>query len=175
MVCPSNSNTIAILSAESTLSSTTNIFRLTNAGGTAGALTLNATAVGASTTGNVTTNSLPLPSPALLALTIPPCDSTNRRTKLSPTPRPPCDRSASRCAWVKSSNTRGNSSGEMPVPLSRTCIFTTSSSSSARISINPLSWVYLAALLSKLLNICVNLTVSPATKIGVGGRCIFTV
>ena len=70
--------------------------------------------------GNRTMNSLPCPDPALVADTVPPCTSTRRRTRVRPMPSPPSDRSTARSTWVNRSNTLGNISGGMPMPLSRT-------------------------------------------------------
>ena len=42
----------------------------------------------AADTGSETTNSLPAPASALVAFTRPPCNSTSRRTTLSPIPNP---------------------------------------------------------------------------------------
>ena len=39
---------------------------------------------------------------------------------VSPMPKPPSERASDRSPWVKSSKTRGSSSGAMPMPVSRT-------------------------------------------------------
>ena len=50
-------------------------------------------------TGSVTVNVLPLPCPALSAVTVPPCISTSPLTSASPMPRPPVERSMLRSTW----------------------------------------------------------------------------
>ena len=64
--------------------------------------------------GRRTTNSLPRPGPSLRAATVPPCISTRLRTRLRPIPRPPCERSSRRSAWVNRSKMCGSISAAMP-------------------------------------------------------------
>ncbi len=65
-------------------------------------------------------NSLPLPGPSLRADTVPPWRSTRLRTIVRPMPRPPCERSSACRSWTNRSKMRGSTSGEMPMPVSRT-------------------------------------------------------
>ncbi len=51
-------------------------------------------------TGRRTVNSLPRPAPSLRASTLPPCISTNRRTRVSPIPNPPWRFSREDSTWV---------------------------------------------------------------------------
>ena len=87
---------------------------------------------GPATTGRRTTNSLPLPSPSLCAVTVPPCISTSERTSVSPTPSPPSARSRVRRDCTNSSNTESSISRGMPAPSSRTRMTAASPSPSAR-------------------------------------------
>ena len=69
--------------------------------------------------GRVTVNVEPLPSPALSAATVPPCNSTMCRTMVRPMPSPPCERVLLLSAWRKRSKTYGRNSRSIPAPLSR--------------------------------------------------------
>src|SRR6187399_1502123 len=125
-VWPSVRNSIARLSAASTLSSTTRMRtgnRRTGTGAAAAATAASAPA----RAGSRMANALPRPSPSLWADTCPWCSSTIFFTSVSPMPSPPRDRSSDRSACTNGSNTRVSTSGAMPAPLSRISITTASS------------------------------------------------
>ena len=63
---------------------------------------------------------LPFPTPALSAVTVPPCISTSPFTSASPMPSPPVDRSRLRSTWENMSKMLRSDSAGMPIPLSRT-------------------------------------------------------
>src|SRR5438046_1931401 len=89
--CPHTSSSARSALRASGLSSITS----TRRGGAGGTETRSAgpaaTAAGA-ISGSDTTNSLPRPTPSLVADTRPPCSSTRRCTSVSPSPRPPRER-----------------------------------------------------------------------------------
>src|SRR6266850_4927269 len=97
--------------------------------------------------GSVNENVLPLPG--LLSSEIrPPCSSTKRFVRVSPSPVPSRERSRPTCR--NSSNTPAWSSAAMPIPVSRTSMRTCSFSRDARTSTRPPSGVNLAAFESRL-------------------------
>ncbi len=122
------------------------------------------TVEGASPTGSATVKAAPLPAPALVTRTVPPCSSTNCLTMLSPKPSPPWRREAEESDCRKRSKTYGRKSSGMPWPLSRTV---TSASPSARApwtwrtSMRPLRGVNLIALDSRFQNTCRSRVESP--------------
>ena len=118
--------------------------------------------------GKRTVNSLPWPR-TLSAVAVPPCSSTSRCTKHRPMPKPPCERSIDRSAWVNRSKMRGNSSGAMPMPLSLTRITTVSPSTSIFNPMRPPSSVYLAAFVSRLTNTCSRRAASACNQTDCGG------
>src|SRR4026207_1286032 len=69
--------------------------------------------------GKRTVNSLPSRRPALIAVTQPPWLSTRLRTNASPVPSPASARRREDSACTNRSNTVGNISGAMPIPVSR--------------------------------------------------------
>ena len=81
----------------------------------------------AATTGRVTVNVLPWPSPSLAAVTVPPCISTSPLTSASPMPSPPVVRSTCRSTCENMSKMVGSDSAGMPMPVSRTDTTTASS------------------------------------------------
>jgi len=92
---PNTRSIVERVSAASRLSSTTRIRRATSAGGT-GAAEAALPSSGASSAGaapapgSFTRNSLPRLRPWLVAVTVPPCNSTIRRTSARPRPSPSC-------------------------------------------------------------------------------------
>src|ERR1700751_3044778 len=98
------------------------------------------------TAGRWTVTVVPRPTPALSALTDPPCNWMSCFTTVSPIPRPPSERSRVRRLCTKRSNTVGSKSGAIPLPLSRTAMVTSPFDSSTSTSISPPRSVYLAAL-----------------------------
>ena len=123
-------------------------------------------------TGRRTTNSLPWPSPALWAVTRPPCSSISDRTRVNPIPSPPRDRDRVRSAWVNRSKILGSRSGAMPMPLSRTRMMTSSPILSAVREICPPSSVYFAALFKRLESTWASRAGSTSTRTGSGGSVI---
>ena len=91
------------------------------------------------------------------------------RTSVRPMPRPPCDRSMERSAWVNKSKTCGSNSRSMPIPSSRIRITTCSPSASAVSQIWPGLLLYLAALFSKLVMTWAMRTGSASIQIGSAG------
>ena len=112
--------------------------------------------------GSLTVNSLPLPGPSLLAMTVPPCSSVSFRTSVKPMPSPPAERSSDRSPCTKSSNTLGSCSGVMPTPVSRTLMTISLCSRCAVNQICPSLSVYLAAFESRLTAICSSLVGSAS-------------
>ena len=86
------------------------------------------------------------------------------RTSASPSPRPPCERSAVRRACLKRSNTWGSRAGSMPMPLSVTLSTSRRSLVSAASAIRPPGGVYLAALCSRLESTWTRRFLSPSTS-----------
>src|SRR5437870_3019523 len=111
--------------------------------------------------GSDTTNSLPRPTPSLVADTRPPCSSTRRCTSVSPSPRPPRERASGASARMNNSKTCRNISGAMPIPVSRTRITPSPPSRATVISTRPPAGVYLSALSSRLNTICSRRVPSP--------------
>ena len=72
-------------------------------------------------------------------------------------------------AWVKRSNTRGRRSADIPTPVSRTRKVTVLFSSPAESQIRPPGSVYFAALLSRLMSICVSRASSPVIRMECAG------
>ena len=104
--------------------------------------------------GSRTMNSLPLPGPSLIAVTLPPCISASERAMVRPMPSPPSERARERSPWAKSSNIFGILSGAIPMPVSRTLMTRSPSSVLAVSEIFPPLSVNLAAFVSKLTRIC---------------------
>jgi hypothetical protein len=107
-------------------------------------------------------NSLPRPTPSLLAITLPPCNSTSVRTSVRPMPSPPCARWYVRSACANKSNTRGKTSTGIPTPLSRTEIIAWLPSRRAVSEMRPPSSVYFAALFNRFATICARRTGRPS-------------
>src|SRR6266850_1297590 len=93
--------------------------------------------------GSVNENVLPLPG-VLSSEIRPPCSSTKRFVRVSPSPVPSRERSRPTCR--NSSNTPAWSSGAIPMPLSLTSMRTSPSSRVTLISTRPPSGVNFAAL-----------------------------
>ena len=109
----------AMLSAASTLSSTTRI----RSGAPlvrSGASNESGVASPVSSLGSRTMNSLPHPSPWLCASISPPWSSTSRYARVSPIPSPPSMRSLVRSTCVNMSKTRVSMSFGIPMPSSLT-------------------------------------------------------
>jgi len=163
--CPHTSSSARSALRASGLSSITS----TRRGGAGGTETRSAgpaaTAAGA-ISGSDTTNSLPRPTPSLVADTRPPCSSTRRCTSVSPSPRPPRERASGASARMNSSKTWRNISGAMPIPVSRTRITPSPPSRATVISTRPPAGVYLSALSSRLNTICSRRVPSPNTSTG---------
>ena len=100
--------------------------------------------------GSRTVNVLPLPSPSLSAVTVPPCISTSPFTSASPMPSPPVERSMLRSTWENMSKMLGRASAGMPIPVSRTETTDLVPRRSAVSQICPPRSVYLALLVSRL-------------------------
>ena len=118
--CPSSSSTAAMATAASWLSSTTRM--------RCGRAAADAPAAGRRSRrrlrrhhiGQRTLNSEPWSKPALTTSMSPPCNCASRRASVSPTPRPPCERSSPRLPCANRSKMRGSNSGSMPMPWSTT-------------------------------------------------------
>jgi hypothetical protein len=74
---------------------------------------------GSAMIGRRTTNSLPCPTPALWASTVPSCISTRLFTSVRPIPNPLTERSSDVSICTNISKMRGSWSAAMPMPLSR--------------------------------------------------------
>ena len=149
------SNSIAMLVAASTLSSTTKTRRLIASVAADPATGGASNKYGASTSsGKYSTNSLPWPRPSLCTVTEPPCISTRFFTKVRPIPSPPWVRSSEVSTCLNISKMRDICSGAMPTPLSVTRITTCPLAVTTDSPIRPPRSVNFAALLSKLPIIC---------------------
>jgi len=114
-VWPPSSSIIAMLSAASSLSSTTST-RWGSATGSGAGVTTGPDA----SRGRCRVNVEPLPGPSLWTSTAPPCISMNDRTNERPSPRPPRLRSRLRSACENGSKRRAIISGSTPMPSSAT-------------------------------------------------------
>ncbi len=109
----------------------------------------------------------PSPCPSLRASRRPPWSSTSRRASARPMPSPGCAERVSPC--VKRSNTRGNSSGDIPIPESITEIDSCGAASLvggviiAEIGTDPPRSVNFAALWSRFDRICMKRVGSTST------------
>ena len=120
---PQDSINAAMLSRESSLSSSTSTRRPRAPSAAIGALVRSSLLDGGldgsrTPSGRRTMNSLPSPSPRLRTSTLPSCSSAMRFTSVRPMPRPlPL---ALRATCMNGSKTCAKSSGAMPIPSSRT-------------------------------------------------------
>ena len=109
---PASVNSLDRLREESSLSSTTRTRFRTRGSAPASAFDpRSASRRSGSAVGSQTVNSLPLPSPSLVAVTLPPCISASVRTRVRPIPSPPSERASERSPWVNSSNISGQHLG----------------------------------------------------------------
>ena len=114
--------------------------------------------------GRRTTNSLPWPGPALLALTVPPCISTSRFTSVRPMPSPPWARLIERFACVNSSKTcRQHLRRDADAVVAHRRPPRCHRRAGRRAQMWPPGSVYLAALFSRLAKTCVSRTGSAST------------
>src|SRR6185369_9120828 len=120
--------------------------------------------------GKRTSNSLPLPTPSLLAAIVPPCSSTSLRASDRPMPCPPCACGLADSTCPNMSKIRSMCSSAMPMPVSLTLTTSAEPSADAVTAIVPPGGVYFAELISTFEKTCARRVRSPWSARVCAGR-----